>query len=379
MEHPSLPRPADAALPGALAVLTTVETLAVRPAGAVPALALELVACLALCSRRRWTVPACSVAGGVLLVPLAGPEVSDLTGPLLVLFLAAFSLGRHLRDLRGLPLVLLYLGVLLGMVVGTGDPVSAVGDVVWVGVLVLSPYAAGVLVRVWADRIRTVAAEAARAAAEQERVRQEAVTTERARIARELHDVLAHSVSAMVLQAAAAEDLVRTAPERAAQVLGDVAVTGRRALAETSRLLHRVRDPGDDAPLGPDAGLARVGELVERAERTGMRVDLSLPASVDGLPAALDLSAYRVVQEALTNALRHGSGEEASVAVTLGPTTLEIHVANPLGPAGTAGSGLGLVGVGERVAVLGGRMHHGPTADGRYLLDVSLPLPGRCP
>jgi signal transduction histidine kinase len=153
-----------------------------------------------------------------------------------------------------------------------------------------------------------------------------------------------------------------------------VSAVGRRALAETGRLLHLIRDTDDELGLAPDAGMDRLDELVEGFRRNGMRVEVSAP-STDPLPAGVDLSAYRVVQEALTNALRHGDGREAELRVERGPDGLEICVTNPLGAGGTSGSGLGLMGVAERVAVFGGTLRHGPTDDGRYALDVVLPVP----
>ena len=126
---------------------------------------------------------------------------------------------------------------------------------------------------------------------------------ERDRIARELHDVIAHSVSAMVVQTAAAQDLVRTDPDRAERVLADVADTGRRALAETGRLLHVIRDDADELGLAPAPGLADLPALVEAFRASGLTVDLDVREPLPALPVGVDVSAYRIVQEALTNAL----------------------------------------------------------------------------
>lgn len=224
-------------------------------------------------------------------------------------------------------------------------------------------------------RHRRLTEAAGRLAAAQDRVRQEAAAAERTRIARELHDVLAHSVSAMVVQTSAAEDLLRTDPDRAAQVLRDVSSVGRSALAETGRLLHLIRDADDELGLGPGTGLAGLPRLAEALRRSGLEVDLAVDGPLHGLPPALDLSAYRIIQEALTNALRHGSNRAAQVRVVAGRGVLDICVENTVGPGGTAGSGLGLVGVAERVAVFDGQLEHGPTGDGRYALRATLPLP----
>jgi signal transduction histidine kinase len=270
--------------------------------------------------------------------------------------------------------VSLFLALLIKVVVFGDSPGAGFGDIVWVSTLVLPPYGFGVLVRVWDDRTQRTAEEAARLAAGQEQVRQETAAAERARIARELHDILAHSVSAMVVQASAAEDLLHRDPDRAARVLHDVAAVGRRALAETGRLLRLIRDPDDELGLEPDPGLDRLDDLLEGFRQNGMQIVLTVQGMDDQLPAGVDLSAYRVVQESLTNALRHGSGREASLSVVRRSDELAICVKNPLGPGDTSGSGLGLLGVAERVAVFGGSLRHGPTTDGGYALAVTLPI-----
>ncbi|MDP5183261.1 histidine kinase [Blastococcus sp. BMG 814] len=374
MPRLSPPSLRDLALPLGLGALATVEALSVRPEGMGPAIAVAWGASLGLIFRRRWTLVVGTLAGAVLLLPYVGPELSDLTSPALIVWLAGFSLGRHLPDLRGLPVMVLFLVAVFGPPAVDAGELPGIDDLLWVGTLLLSPYAVGVAVRSFDDRHDRLTERAEQLVAAQEDVRQQAVAAERARIARELHDVLAHSVSAMVVQASAAEDLVRTDPDRAAQVLREVSSVGRNALAETGRLLHLIRDSDDELGLAPGAGLARLPELVDGFRRSGLQVDLA-PHIPLGLPPGLDLSAYRIVQEALTNALRHGADGTVQVRVADGPAALDICVENPTGPGGTAGSGLGLVGVTERVAVFGGQLEHGPTGDGRYLLHATLPLP----
>jgi signal transduction histidine kinase len=363
----------DAALPAVVGGIATVEVLSVRPPAAGTGLAILWVACLLLVFRRRWPIVVGTLAAIALLLPLFGTSIQDLTSPVLVAWVAQYAVGRWLPDLRGLPVVGLYVAILAAELV-TGGSVG-VGDVVWGLTLLLPAYFVGVLVRRWTDRTHRLAAETERLTAAQEQVRRETAAAERARIARELHDVLAHSVSAMVLQVSAAEDLLRRDPDRAAQLLQDVADVGRRALSETGRLLHLIRDTDDELGLAPDAGLERLDELVEGFRRRGMPVDVEVDGPLTGLPGGVDLSAYRIVQEALTNALRHGDGAAARVRVVRSPARVEIHVTNRAGAGGTAGSGLGLLGVSERVAVFGGSLRHGRDDDGRYVLDVTLPVP----
>ncbi len=176
---------------------------------------------------------------------------------------------------------------------------------------------------------RKLALQSELLARQSEQLRDQAVREERDRIARELHDVIAHSVSAMVVQTAAAQDLVRTHPDRAAAMLQGVADTGRRALEETGRLLHLIRDDADELGLRPAPGLADVPDLVEGFRDSGLEVadELALPAET--LPGGVDVSAYRVVQELLTNALKYGAGP-ARLVVATEPDRLRISCANPV-------------------------------------------------
>lgn len=195
---------------------------------------------------------------------------------------------------------------------------------------------------------------------------------ERDRIARELHDVIAHSVSAMVVQTAAAIDLVHTDPARAEQVLKVVADTGRQALSETGRLLHVIRDDVDELGLKPAPGLADLEQLVEHFRASGLDVDLRVEEPLPSLPVGIDVSAYRIAEEALTNALRHGNGE---VTLRVRPTDdgVAIRVSNPGSDLrSSAGSGLGLRGMAERVGLLGGTLTHG-SRNGRFELHATLP------
>lgn len=364
----------DSLLPLAFAVVATAEVLGLRPGEPTAVLAAVWTACLALVFRRRWTLAAGTLGGSILLLPYLGPALDELSSPVLVIWLASFSLGRWLPDLRGLPVAVLFVAFVLSPeVVATGQP-PPLTDVLWVGLLALSPYAVGIAIRSLDARHRHAVQTAERLAAGQERVREEAAAAERARIARELHDVLAHSVSAMVLQVSAAEDLVRTDPGRATELLRAVTSVGRGALAETGRLLHLIRDTEGELGLSPAAGLDRLPDLVDGFRRSGLPVELAVEVAADGLPPGVDLSAYRIVQEALTNALRHGDRSPVAVRIGHGAAQLDIRVENGVGAADTPGSRLGLVGVAERVAVFGGRLEHGPTGNGRYLLHVMLPL-----
>ena len=188
---------------------------------------------------------------------------------------------------------------------------------------------------------RALAAELRERAARLERERaseaRRAVASERARIARELHDVVAHHVSMMVVQAEAGPVAVATEPDRAAGAFEAIAATGRQALVEMRRLLGVLRGDTDQAPsLAPQPGLAQVPSLVEQVGRAGLRVELVVEGMEAALPPGIDLSAYRIVQEALTNALRHGGSGRARVLVRYGERDLELRIENGAGPPSAA-------------------------------------------
>jgi signal transduction histidine kinase len=198
-----------------------------------------------------------------------------------------------------------------------------------------------------------------------------AVAEEQARIARELHDVIAHNLSVMVVQPAAADDVFETRPDRAREALRRVEATGRSALAELRQLLGDVR--GNGADFTPQPGLDRLDELVREVREAGLNVIVTIDGTPRELPTALDLSAYRIVQEALTNTLKHAHASRADVAVRYRDSALDIEVRDN-GSGGDGGSGHGLIGMRERVAVLGGSLSAGTAEDGGFAVAASFPL-----
>src|SRR5207302_7713212 len=201
-----------------------------------------------------------------------------------------------------------------------------------------------------------------------------AAAEEQARISRELHDVIAHNVSVMTIQAAAARDVFETDPTRARAALASIESTGRAALTELRRLPSAVRD-GGQPELAPQPGLAGLEELVEQVRRAGLEVDLTVQSERPPLPAALDLSAYRIVQEALTNTLKHASARHAWVEVRFQDGRLDVVVRDDgVGAAPNGDSGRGLVGMRERVHLLGGSLDAGPQPGGGYLVSAQLPV-----
>ncbi len=205
-----------------------------------------------------------------------------------------------------------------------------------------------------------------------------AVGEEQARIARELHDVIAHSVSVIVVQAAAADDVFDERPDQARAALRSIESAGREALAELRRLLAPVRSEGDDGdPPAPQPGLERIDELVAPLRAAGLEVAVHREDAAGPLPAGVDLSAYRIVQEALTNTLRHAGAARAEVTLRAHDGVLELDIVDD--GAGAAqpspGTGRGIAGMRERAAMLGGTLEAGPLPDGGgFRVHASLPL-----
>jgi len=211
---------------------------------------------------------------------------------------------------------------------------------------------------------------------ELERETELAAAEERARIARELHDVVAHGLSLMVVQAEAAEEMLAHSPEAAAAPLHRVQETGRQSLAEMRRLLGVLRSAGDAAPsTAPQPSLRRLPDLVREAADVGLRVDVDVVGEPRDLPLGIELAAYRIVQEALTNTRRHGRTRVARVRLGYCPEALRIEVTDD----GTGGdspgpAGHGLIGMRERAALYGGTLEAGPADGGGFRVAAVLPL-----
>ncbi len=202
-----------------------------------------------------------------------------------------------------------------------------------------------------------------------------AVAHERARIARELHDLVAHGLAVTVLQAQAAQRVLSEDPAAARKSLASIETLGRQGLAELRRLLELLDERGEASPLDPAPTLARLDELVEQVREAGLPVTLTIHGSRGDVPAGVDLSAYRIVQESLTNALKHaGAGARVDLSLTYGPDELEIVVADD-GPAVTtlSGTGRGLIGMRERVGLYGGSLEAGRRPEGGFVVRVLMP------
>lgn len=206
------------------------------------------------------------------------------------------------------------------------------------------------------------------------------VGEERIRIAREVHDIVAHSLSIVTVQAAAADALIETDHARAHESLGHIRSTSKQALAELRSMLSVLRTSEPTAPLSPVSDLGRLPALVTQVRDAGIAVELNAPADPASVPAAVSLSAYRIVQEALTNVVRHAKASTAEVTLELTPKTLVIEVADDgIGAHAVHGvQGHGIAGMAERVSALGGSFSAGPRDSGHgFIVRATLPLSGK--
>lgn len=362
-------------LPGLRGHGTQIGDLPTRPFDALAVVALTLE-CLSLAVRRRWPVICLAlVACGFALDQLCGYHSAAGTA----LPIALISAGSHQEQRRRTTVVLLsvaYVPLAIALArLGSGGETAT--DFVTFYLMLALAWGAGAWLR------STRAAETAR----REHVAAETRTAERIRIARELHDVVTHNVSMMTIQAGAARKILDTAPDRAREAMAAVESGGRAAMTELRHvmgLLTMDSDTGDDpaasADLSPQPGLGRLDALVDGVRRSGLPVELTVRGERRAVPPGVELAAYRVVQEALTNTVKHAGGADAEVTVDYAPDGLRVEVTDtggrPTGAAAT-GNGRGLLGLRERLAVYGGTLHTGPRPRGGYRVTASIPLESR--
>jgi signal transduction histidine kinase len=226
------------------------------------------------------------------------------------------------------------------------------------------------------ENARSRRAQAAAAGIEREDRVRRAATDERMRIARELHDVVAHAMSVIAVRSGVARMVLDTQPDQAREALGIIEDTSREALQQMRQLVGVLREPGDTSDLGPAPGLEDLPGLVDGIGQAGVAVDVRVEGRPRRLPPALDLSVYRVIQEALTNVVRHAGPTSAELRVAYSPESIEVEITDH-GEAAPVfnGGGHGLVGMRERVAAYGGELSAGPTADG-FRVRARLPITG---
>jgi signal transduction histidine kinase len=332
---------------------------------------------LALLGRHGWPF------GAPALVWLLGAALAFTDGRLVITapgvsaagLVAAFLLGEVDDErLARAALVIVLAGAAC---VVYNDPHHAAGDFVFVPVPFAIAWLAGYALRERAARAATAEQRVRQVEHDREAAARVAVAEERARIARELHDVVAHAVSVMVLQVGAVRHNLDDASPADRAALTSVEETGRTALAEMRRLLGALRRTDEDVPLGPQPGLDALEPLVDAVRRAGLPVQVRLGGEPCALPPTLDRSAYRVVQEGLTNVLKHAGASRADVLIDYAPDRLCVEIRDD-GRGGSAGDGLGhgLIGIRERVKIHGGEMAAASAPGGGFTLHASFPMDG---
>lgn len=334
---------------------------------AVCAWGLALLVPLALRRRMPLVVLGLVVAGGVagsgLPKAVTDVEAIGLVIPLVVYSAAAHTSGRRTLVAAGMTAVLLAAAIL-------GDPEGVyIGGLLFFALLFGGPWVVGRVVR--RRRVNEVRLERERDAA------QAAIADERARIARELHDVVAHAISVIVLQARGGRRLLDEDPEETRGALSTIEHTGQQALTEMRRLVGLLREDDAAIALAPQPGLAGLEALVGHVREAGLPVEVRVEGSPVPLPPGVDLSAFRIVQEALTNALKHAGPARARVLLSYQGDGIVIDVSDDgLGAASGMrdGAGQGLVGIRERVTLFGGEIDAGPAAGGGFAVRARLPF-----
>jgi signal transduction histidine kinase len=328
-----------------------------------------------LLARRRFPFGApLGVGAGVVIASFADNSLVPFDFIAFLAGCAAVFLLAQLRDWRQ---AVAGLAMAFGVeaIVVRNDPRGQLGQFIFVSLIFAVVWVVGfTLGRKFAEADEAKE-RAARAEREREARAHAAVADERARIARELHDVVGHSVSVMTVQASGVRRLLRPEQEREREALLIVERTGREALAEMRRMVGVLRRPEEAPALAPQPSLEHVDRLVKQTCEAGLPVELRVEGKATPIPAGVDLTAYRLVQEGLTNALKHARATRAEVVVNYGDGQIEVMVLDDGSGVGNGdGGGHGLVGMRERVSVYGGELDAGPQPGGGFRLRARLPL-----
>ncbi|RKN19892.1 sensor histidine kinase [Micromonospora musae] len=326
-----------------------------------------VVAALALAVRRRWPFGTLAVT---VLAATAYLVLGYPYGPILLsLLVAVYTVAAH-RALRPAAIGAAVALALLTVHVFVGPSSPGLLGLMPAAAWVVVPFAVGSTVRLSREAAARGRAEEARRLADGERLR----------VAQEVHDVVGHGLAAIHMQAEIALHLLEKRPEQAHTALAAISGTSKEALDELRVTLAVVRRGGDAAERAPAPGLGQVPALRERLAGAGLPVTVRTEGEPSALPVALDLAAYRVVQESLTNVLRHAGPATAAVRIRYAPTEVEVEVTDTgrgVAEAGRVPAGSGLAGMRERVTALGGSFAAGPAADGGFRVHARLPLEER--
>jgi signal transduction histidine kinase len=370
----------DAVLAAPLAAWALIESsiqLQHRPHAALAVLTFAAAAAT-VAWRRRWPIQATAAALVLFAIGEQLAGTNEVSAPAFAALLNFYSVGAHLPTRRGniAELALLaQLAVVVAIDPTTHEALEVITSVALFGVM---PFAVG---RALAGRralIDELRARAGRLEAEREERAREAVTDERTRIARELHDIVAHCVSVMVIQTGAARRVADSDRVAAREALGAVESSGREALGEMRRMVGVLRKGDAELADAAQPDLSQLAALAARARAAGLPVELHVEGQPRELPAGVELVAYRVVQEALTNSIKHAGEARARVVVLYGSSTLELEISDdgrgPVPAEQEHGSGHGLVGMSERLRLYGGELRSGRRRGGGFAVRARIPL-----
>jgi signal transduction histidine kinase len=335
------------------------------------AAAAGLVMTLSLAWRRRAPLVVLALAIATSIIANFAAPLDAATTPAIAVVVAVYSVGAHTERVRA---AVGGLGV-AALIAANAAGQFSLGDLLFIAMIVGGAWLAGRAMHYRRERERTLERLTVDLEREREEKARAAVAEERVRIARELHDVVAHAISVIVLQARGARRSLATDPEETREALDMIEATGSEALAEMRRLLGMLRTHDEDVALAPQPSLRYLDALAAQVCEAGLPVELSVEGEPIELPPGVDLSAYRIVQEALTNALKHAGPTSARVVVRYGKDDLELEIADTgAGAAASDGEGHGLVGMRERVSLYGGRLEAGPRDGGGFAVRARLPL-----
>lgn len=335
---------------------------------------LLLLQTVPLALRRVAPVPVLLIIFGAIAVQISivpvGADLRSSGGPLVALY----TIGERVERRFGIPLLIGVLVLMGSMMVGHVGLPDGLQSLIQTELFLTAGWYMGDLVRIRGLYTTTLEEKALLLEREREDRARTAVLEERERIARELHDAVSHHVSVIVIQAGAALRWVGRRPEDVRTALEAIDKTGRQALTDMRRMLGIL---GSDGPSAPQPGLDRLGDLIEQVRAAGLAVELSVRGTSRPLDPGLELSAYRIIQEGLTNSLKHAGGR-ARVTVEYGPDALEILIDDERGehapePVEATHEGRGLIGMRERVAMFRGRFAAQPTASG-FRVTAQLPF-----
>jgi signal transduction histidine kinase len=375
------PARADVLAAAAVAVIAQVETWTTRaydPKAAYAAAALAMTAPLAW--RRLRPVGVLAVVFAPLVILAAAGRELDSAYVMLVLLLAFAAVGAYSERRRAIAGLALGLGLLAAVLVAeitlaSGEAQeSQPGDFVFLGAILGTVWALAVALRERSLRTGELEERAGQLVRERDERARAAIVEERARIARELHDVVAHSVSVIAVQTGSIRRRLREERPADAEELSAIEHTARQALAEMRRMLGLIRDDDEAVALAPQPGMDQLDRLVEQMRETGLPVDVEVEGERRPLAPGVDLAAFRILQEALTNVLKHAGAAQVRVGVRYGERELELEVTdNGTGTGAEQNGGHGLVGMRERAALYGGSLDAGPRPDGGFAIRACLP------